>query len=56
MTDRKNISRVTGKQVLCDAVALLRDTSLYIVGLGKTVYFKLKNMLADEKQKDGASD
>lgn len=45
MTD-KNTERITGKQVLGDAVTLLRDTGALIYELGKTVIVKIKSMIA----------
>ena len=54
-TDANNTERITGKQVLCDAVTLLKDTGTFIFELGKTVYCKIKGMVqknADEKDDD----
>ncbi|MDE6293635.1 MAG: hypothetical protein K2L88_03320 [Clostridiales bacterium] len=51
-----NIRRVSGKQVLFDAVTLFKDVGAYIYELSKTAVVKIKNMIvtanADE-DKDG---
>ena len=57
MTDDRN--RISGKQVLLDAVTLVKDTGAYIYELTKTVLVKIKSMIvtvddetADEKTAD----
>ena len=53
MTDEKN--RISGKQVLFDAVTLVKDAGAYIYELGKTVIVKIKSMIVtvdDEKADD----
>lgn len=45
--------RVTGKQVLQDAATLAKDTGIYLLDLGKRVYYAVKTALSD---KDKESD
>lgn len=55
MTDANNTERITGKQVLYDAVTLLKDTGTFIFELGKTVFFKIKGMVKNAEKKDDAT-
>lgn len=51
-----NIRRVSGKQVLFDAVTLFKDVGTYIYELSKTAVVKIKNMIATanaDESKDG---
>lgn len=43
--------RVTGKQVLNDAVTLAKDTGSYIFELGKRVFFAVKNAIEKNSEK-----
>ena len=42
-------NRITGKQVLLDAVTLFKDAGAYIYELSKTVVVKIKNIIVTEK-------
>ncbi|MCH5154691.1 MAG: hypothetical protein J1F71_05715 [Clostridiales bacterium] len=45
--------RITGKQVLLDAVTLIKDTGAYIYELSKNVIVMIKNVIVtakDEKE------
>ena len=46
MTDR-----ITGKQVLMDAVTLFKDAGAYIYELGKTAARKIKGLIVTAKEK-----
>ena len=51
-----NIRRVSGKQVLFDAVTLFKDVGAYIYELSKTAVVKIKNMISTanaDKNEDG---
>lgn len=51
-----NIRRVSGKQVLYDAVTLFKDAGAYIYELSKAAVVKIKNMIATanaDKNEDG---
>ena len=51
-----NIRRVSGKQVLFDAVTLFKDAGAYFYELGRTAVVKIKNMIATanaDDNKDG---
>ncbi|MCH5155439.1 MAG: hypothetical protein J1F69_02430 [Clostridiales bacterium] len=50
MTDEK---RVSGKQVLLDAVTLVKDAGVYMYTLTKTVFIKIKSMIVTADDKDG---
>lgn len=55
MTDEKTTNRISGKQVLFDAITLAKDAGAYIYALGKTVVVKIKSMVVtanDEKAAD----
>ncbi|MDE6200733.1 MAG: hypothetical protein K2M47_02470 [Clostridiales bacterium] len=59
MTDEKTNDRISGKQVLFDAVTLVKDAGAYIYALGKTVIVKIKSMVVtadDEKADDKTND
>lgn len=45
MNDEK-LKRVSGKQVLFDAVTLFKDAGAYVYELSKTVLVKIKNIIA----------
>ena len=58
MTD-ENKNRITGKQVLLDAVTLAKDAGVFIYDLGKTVIVKIKNIVVTankEKTDDKTND
>lgn len=44
--------RITGKQVLLDAVTLFKDAGAYIYELSKTVIVKIKNVIVTAKDKN----
>lgn len=54
MTDTQNTCRVTGKQVLFDAVTLFKDVGAYIYELSKTAVVKIKNFIATVNSDDKA--
>ncbi|MDE5562247.1 MAG: hypothetical protein K2J01_01720 [Clostridiales bacterium] len=53
MTD-ENRNRITGKQVLLDAVTLAKDAGVFIYDLGKAVIVKIKSIVvtADKEKTD----
>lgn len=57
MTEQ-NGNRVTGKQVLIDAVTLAKDAGVFVYDLGKAVVVKIKNIVvtADKKKTDDKTD
>ncbi len=58
MTDEKTTNRITGKQVLLDAVTLAKDAGVFIYDLGKTVIVKIKSIVvtADKQKTDEKAD
>ena len=59
MTDEKNTDRITGKQVLLDAVTLTKDAGVFFYDLGKAVIVKIKNIVVTagkEKTDDQTND
>ena len=52
MTDDVETERITGKQVLNDAVTLLKDAGTYIYELGKTAVVKVKTLVANRRKDD----
>ena len=44
--------RVTGKQVLLDAVTFAKDAGTYIYELGRQLFFKIKNALKKDETKE----
>ena len=54
MTDETTTNRITGKQVLLDAVTLAKDAGVFIYDLGKAVIVKIKSIVvtADKQKTD----
>ena len=54
MTDETTTNRITGKQVLLDAVTLAKDAGVFIYDLGKAVIVKIKSIVvtADKQKAD----
>lgn len=50
----KEINRVTGKQVLHDAVTLVKDAGLFVFDLGRLVVYKVKNAIDEHERKRNA--
>lgn len=50
MTD-KNRNRITGKQVLLDAVTLMKDAGVFIYDLGKAAVVKIKSIVVTANNK-----
>ncbi len=46
--------RVTGKQVLSDAVTLVKDTGLFVFDLGKLIVYKISELLKSDREKKPA--
>ncbi len=57
MTDERT-NRITGKQVLLDAVTLAKDAGVFIYDLGKTVIVKIRSIIvtADKDKTDDKTD
>lgn len=45
------LNRVTGKQVVHDAVTLVKDTGMFVFDLARLVVYKIKTALDDREQK-----
>lgn len=48
--------RITGKQVLYDAVTLLKDAGTYIYELSKNVVVKVKTLIVSSRNDDSKDD
>lgn len=51
MTDEKR-DRITGKQVLLDAVTLAKDAGVFFYDLGKAVIVKIKSIVVTAGNKE----
>lgn len=49
------IRRVTGKQVLNDAVTLVKDAGTFVYDLSRLIVFKIKKLVENEKNKKKAA-
>lgn len=45
------LNRVTGKQVLTDAVTLVKDTGLFVFDLGRLIVYKVKTAVREHEKK-----